>query len=148
MKEINGLENRKTWRKVQRQKGDRVIKCRWVFTKKKTAAGDYKFKARLVAKGYSQVSGVDYQETYAPTARTNSLRIMLSKCASLDYEIEQVDAVQAFVVPELKEEIYMEVPEGGLLDCGDDVKLQLLKTLYGLKQAAAEWYNHLMQCLA
>ncbi|KAI3631969.1 hypothetical protein MIR68_009805 [Amoeboaphelidium protococcarum] len=148
MKEINGLENRKTWRKVLRRKGDRVIKCRWVFTKKKTASGDYKFKARLVAKSYSQVSGLDFQETYEPTARTNSLRIMLSKCASLDYEIEQVDAVQAFVVPELREEIYMEVAEGGLLDCGDDVKLQLLKTLYGLKQAAAEWYNHLKKCYA
>ncbi|KAI3635416.1 hypothetical protein MIR68_006550 [Amoeboaphelidium protococcarum] len=147
-RETKGLIARGTWIAVKKNKGDRLIKCKWVFTRKRNDKGQVvKYKARLVAKGFSQVAGVDYQDTYAPTARTNSLRIMVATCASKDYELDQVDVVQAFVIPDLQEELYMEVPEGGLLDCPSDSNLRLLKTLYGLKQAAAEWYKHLCSCL-
>ncbi|KAI3646031.1 hypothetical protein MP228_008959 [Amoeboaphelidium protococcarum] len=148
-REVKGLIERGTWSILKKNKGDRLIKCKWVFTTKTNSRGKVvKYKARLVAKGFSQVAGLDYQDTYAPTARTNSLRIMVSTCASKDYELDQVDVVQAFVIPDLKEELYMEIPEGDLLVCDQDSKLKLHKTLYGLKQAASEWYSHLSKCLA
>jgi hypothetical protein len=70
------------------------------------------YKARLVAKGYSQSAGIDYGETYAPVASTNSIRMLLSIVAATDAEMIQYDVKTAFLYGKLKEEIYMDQPKG------------------------------------
>ena len=104
------------------------------------------FKARVCAKGYRQVLNVDHFLTYAPVAMFQSLRIFVDLMAKLDYDIDVVDVVTAFLLADLKEEIYIRIPDGypnfkELRQKG--LVLRLLKTLYGLKQSPREWNKEL-----
>ncbi len=69
-------------------------------------------KVRVIAKGYAQKPGIDYTDTYAPVARMESTRVILHITASLDWEVHQMDIKTAFLHGNLKEEVYMEQPEG------------------------------------
>jgi hypothetical protein len=73
---------------------------------------DPRYKARLVAKGYSQRFGIDYDEKFAPVAKQDKLRMILSFVAVYDLEMHQLDIETAFLYGELDEEIYLEQPEG------------------------------------
>ena len=89
--------------------GRKTIKLRWYFRAKKDQNGDIvKFKARLVAKGFTQVKGIDYEETFAPTARLKSVRALLTIAAKRGWKVFQDDVPSAYLKPDLKEEIYME----------------------------------------
>ena len=91
--------------------------------------------SRLVAKGYTQVQGIDYEETFSPVARYKSIRYLLAHAALQDWEIEAMDVKLAYLHRVLKEEIYMEQPEGFIAQ-GEEVKVCRLEcSLYGLKQA-------------
>ena len=82
LKELASLEAARTWDVVECPKGVNIVRCKWVFKIKRNAAGEIdKYKAWLVAKGYSQVQGVDYDETYAPVARLSSLCTILAVAA-------------------------------------------------------------------
>eukprot|EP00253_Pinus_taeda_P033042 PITA_33042 len=94
-----------------------------------------KNKARLVCKGYSQFEGIDFQETFAPVARMEAIRMLLAFACSKGFKIYQMDVKLAFMNGELKEEVYMEQPEGFDLTEGKDLVCKLKKELYGLKQA-------------
>ena len=98
-----------------------------------------KFKARLVAQGFSQIHGVDYEETFAPTVRRESLRIFLALTAAYDLELHQIDVVAAYLSKELNhEEIYMRVPqEVSVRDNPEGFKMvcRLRRGLYELKQS-------------
>ena len=94
-------------------------------------------KARLVCKGYSQIEGIDFEETFAPVARMESIRMFLAFACSKGIKIYQMDVKSAFLNGELKEEVYMEQPEG------KDFVCKLKKALYGLKQAPGAWYARL-----
>lgn len=101
-------------------------------------------KARLCGKGFKQIFGIDYFETYAPVAGYEALRAFLTLMANLDYEIDTIDVITAFLLSELKEEIYITIPDG----FPNAAKLQgkvlrLLKSLYGLKQAPRDWNQEL-----
>ena len=99
-----------------------------------------KYKARLCAKGYRQVFGIDYFETYAPVAAYNSLRLFLSLMCSLDYEIDSVDVITAFLLAKLDESIYIKIPDGYTGENPNNKGyLKLQKSLYGLKQAPNVW---------
>ncbi len=106
-----------------------------------------KYKARLVAKGYSQVPGIDFEETYAPVGRTTSLRILLTIAATLDLEIHQADVEGAYLNGTLDVDIYMEYPEGVTPKKGCD-GLLLKKALYGLKQSGRTWWRELSNKLS
>ena len=109
--ELQNLNGKKTWELTKAPKNRKIIGCRWVFKLKRDAEGKIqKYKARLVAKGFSQVPGVDFEETYAPVGRTTSLRIFLAIAATQDLEIIQVDVEGAYLNGNLEEEIYMELP--------------------------------------
>ena len=134
--ELSALAKNKTWELVPRPKDRKVIGCKWVYKVKRTPDGTpERYKARLCAKGFSQREGIDYNETFAPVVRYDSVRALLALAAQQNYEISQFDVKTAFLYGELDEEIYMAQPDGFE---GDKV-CKLTKSLYGLKQAPRCW---------
>ena len=109
----------------------KTIKCKWTYVLK--ANGCY--KARLIAKGYTQVQGIDYEETFSLVARYKSIRYLLAHAALQDWEIEAMDVKLAYLHEVLEEEIYMEQPEGFIAKGDEDKVCKLMHSLYGLKQA-------------
>ena len=101
-------------------------------------------KARLVAQGYSQEEGIDYDETYAPVARLESVRLLLAVACHMKFDLFQMDVKSAFLNGLLKEEVYVEQPKGFEDPHQGDHIYNLNKALYGLKQAPRAWY----ECLA
>jgi hypothetical protein len=100
-----------------------------------------------VAQGYSQVKGIDYGETFAPVARLESIRMLLSYASHHDFKLQQMDVKSAFLNGPLNELVYVKQPPGF-----KDPKLpnhvyKLKKALYGLKQAPRAWYEHLTELL-
>ncbi|KAK0582233.1 hypothetical protein LWI29_023202 [Acer saccharum] len=91
-----------------------------------------RYKARLVAKGYTQTYGIDYLETFAPIAKMNTVRILLSLAASYGWSMQQYDVKNAFLHGELDEEIYMEVPPG--LEPGNKKVCKLQKSKQSLRE--------------
>ncbi|RWR98561.1 hypothetical protein B4U79_05827, partial [Dinothrombium tinctorium] len=120
----------------------------WVFKLKRDSKGNIvRYKARLVAKGYSQVKGIDFDETFSPVARYNSIRTILAIAASMNLEIHQMDVNTAFLYGELNEELYMEQPEGYIREDTNHLVCRLKKSIYGLKQAPRSWNKKLHKFL-
>ena len=114
-----------------------VLPVKWVFKVKTDEDGKVTaFKARLTPKGFRQLYGIDYNDVFAPTGKYKAMRVALSLAVLWDFEIEQLDVKQAFLNADLKEEVYMEMPEGYKKP---GTVLRLRKALYGLKQAPREW---------
>jgi hypothetical protein len=102
-------------------------------------------KQGLVARGYTQEYGEDYKETFSPTLKQDSLRIIISIAAENNFNIHQMDIKAAYLYADLKEDIFMKIPEGDPNFGKGYFKLQ--KALYGLKQAAREWNNNISTTL-
>ena len=90
-------------------------------------------------KGYSQVQGLEYNETFAPIARMDSIRLVLAIAASKRWEVHHMDVKSAFLHGDLKEYIYMKQPEEFIED--PSLVWRLRKSLYGIKQALRAWYS-------
>jgi hypothetical protein len=135
--EIKALNDRDVWELLPCP-ADRVpVRCRWVYSVK----SDGRKRARLVAKGFSQLPGIDYDETFSPITRFESVRIILALSALNNWDIEALDVKTAFLYGELDEEIYMEQPEGFVQQGSTGMVYRLKKALYGLKQASLAWYR-------
>jgi transposase InsO family protein len=136
--ELKIMEARKVWKKVKRNtmpKGKRCVKHRWVFNIKRSGT----FKARLVACGYSQVPGIDFTEIYSPVSHDVTFRILLIVQILWKLTAKQLDIGSAFLYGDLKEEIYMECPEG--LDHLEDEVVLLIHSIYGLVQSARAYFR-------
>lgn len=136
--EMNSLMENDTWDLVEKPADRSVIDNRWVYRVKLNLDGSVnKFKARLVAKGYSQRAGTDYDETFSPVARFDTIRAVLSVAASHQMKLGQFDVKTAFLYGDLEESIFMKQPPG--YDDGTDKVCRLKRSLYGLKQSPRCW---------
>nr|KYP69898.1 Retrovirus-related Pol polyprotein from transposon TNT 1-94 [Cajanus cajan] len=131
-----------TWELIDLPRGVKPIGVKWIFKTKFKEIGEIdKFKARLVAKGYVQQYGVDYTEVFALVARLDTIRLILAIVAQYSWNVFQLDVKSVFLHGELKEEIYVQQPNG-FVKKGEEEKVnKLKKELYGLKQAPRAWYN-------
>ena len=138
--EIATIEKNKTWKLVNLPKDKEVIGLKWIYkTKFKEDGSIQKHKARLVAKGYSQQPGIDFNETFAPVARIQTIRTILALAAQLELDVFQLDVKSAFLNGELEEEVYVKQPQGYEVKGKEDKVYRLQKALYGLKQAPRAW---------
>nr|GEV16919.1 retrovirus-related Pol polyprotein from transposon TNT 1-94 [Tanacetum cinerariifolium] len=100
-------------------------------------------KSRLVAKGYAQKEGVDFEESFAPVARLEVVRLFIAYAAHKSFTVYQMDVKTAFLYGPLKEEVYVNQPYGFVDPYHPDKVYRLKKALYGLKQAPRAWYDEL-----
>lgn len=144
-KEIQALNENKTWILQDLPDGKKAIESKWVFrVKDENQNKPARYKARLCAKGFAQQKGIDYTEIFSPTTRYDTIRVLLSVAANKSYIIKQFDIKTAFLYGDLAEEIYMQVPEG--FSTTDNKVCRLLKSLYGLKQSPRCW-NQKFNCV-
>ncbi|KAJ9561787.1 hypothetical protein OSB04_006947 [Centaurea solstitialis] len=140
--EINQFVRLKVWRLVPRPERKSIIDTKWLFKNKKDEDGIVvRNKARLVAKGYKQQEGIDYNETFAPVARIEAIRMFLAYAAHKDFTVYQMDVKTAFLNGVLQEEVYVSQPEGFVDKDHPDHVYILDKALYGLKQARGHDYE-------
>ncbi|CAI7849644.1 unnamed protein product [Closterium sp. NIES-54] len=143
-KELKALSDRNTWKIVPASLAqDRpILSGKWVFRIKTNSDGTIeRFKARWVVRGFDQEFGRDFTETFAPVSRHTSLRILLAVAASRRLPLRQIDVTNAFLYAPVDVNIFVEQPHGFV----DDPSLvcQLLKSLYGIKQAPRLWQQYL-----
>ena len=100
-----------------------------------------RYKARLVTKGCTQTYGVDYQETFALVAKTNIVRILLPLATNYNWDLQQFDVQYAFLLGDLDEESYTEIPLGFGRNIVANQVCKLTKVLYGLKQSPKAWFG-------
>ena len=109
--EYNSLLENQTWNLVPLPSGRKLVRCRWVYRTKRAKDGQInRYKARIVAKGFQQVHGIDYDETFAPVVKMDSIRLALAIAATKGWEVHQMDVKNAFLHGDLSKEIYMEQP--------------------------------------
>ena len=141
-KEYDSLMENHTWTLVPPPPNRHIIQCKWVYRIKYTSTGTIdKYKARLVAKGYSQVHGLDYDETFSPVIKHDSVRVLFAIAAVLRMKMRQFDIGTAYLNSDLTTKIYMQQPEGFIHPKHPSHVCALLKSLYGLKQSGRLW-NH------
>ncbi|KAJ0843293.1 putative RNA-directed DNA polymerase [Helianthus annuus] len=145
--EMEALHKNNTWQLVDLPLGRKPIGCKWVFKIKYKSTGEIeRYKARLVAKGYSQKEGIDFEETFSPVVKMVTVRCIISLAVEKNWPLYQLDINNAFLYGDLKEDIYMSLPEGYYSK--DESKVcKLVKSLYGLKQAPRMWNEKLVRVL-
>ena len=103
IEEMNALKETSTWEVVELPKDKKTIGCKWGFTIKCKADGSVeRYKVRLVAKGFTQTYRIDYQETFAPIAKINSIRVLLSIAVNFDWPLYELDVKNTFLNASLK----------------------------------------------
>lgn len=142
------MREKGTWEIVERPSKIKVVGSKWVYKLKWSPnKSEVKFKSRLVAQGFSQEYGVNYYETYSPVVKNSAVRMLLAVAVKCKLKVEQIDIKNAYVNSDLKEDVYVEQPQG--FESGDRSKyvLKLKKSLYGLKQSGAVWNKCLNELL-
>jgi hypothetical protein len=139
-------EEMQTWKDLEvynivpRPKGRKVIGSKWVFRVKRGPDGSIqKHKARIIAQGFTQVEGIDFDQTFAPVAKFSSLQTVFALATKHDLELHQMDVKATYLNADLKEDLYMEAPPGFEIPEGHVLKLQ--KGVYGMKQGGHVWYE-------
>ncbi|KAL0533145.1 hypothetical protein IC582_030360 [Cucumis melo] len=139
--ELKSMNDNEVWDLVELPKESKRVGCKWVFKTKRDSNGNIeRCKARLVAKGYTQKDGIDYKETFSPVSKKDSLRIIMVLVAHYDLELHQMDVKTAFLNGNLDEEVFMDQPEGFMVEGKEHMVCKLKRSIYGLKQASKQWY--------
>ena len=147
--ELSSLNQNQTFEITHLPPGARTVGTRWIFKIKINKDGTLsRFKARFVVKGYSQTKDIDYDDIYSPVVKSASLRTILSIIAQSGWHGHQIDVDTAFLIADLQEDVYIDIPEGleNILDITPDHQnqertvIKLRKNLYGLKQAPRNWF--------
>lgn len=137
--ELKALSDNETWDIVDEPNDCDVIDSKWVFKIKRDNTGKISlFKCRLVAKGFQQ-KGLMFEDIYSPVAKLNTLRTLLAISVNFDWVVHQTDVCSAFLHGEIKENVFMYLPENCNLPKGKVCKLK--KSIYGLKRAPKYWYE-------
>ena len=111
--ELSALQLNQTWTLTLLPAGQKPIGCKWVYKIKYNSDGSVdRYKARLITKGYTQIGGVDYSETFSPTAKLTTLRCLLTIAPTRNWFTHQLDVQNAFLHGTLHEIIYMDLPPG------------------------------------
>lgn len=145
--EIDALEKNNTWTLEYLPPGKKAIGSKWVYKIKYNSDGSVEcLKAWLVILGNHQIEGIDYNETFAPTAKMVTVRTFLAVAAAKNWELHQMDVHNAFLHGELEEEVYMKLPPG--FDSKSSSRVyRLRKSLYVLRQAPRCWFAKLASSL-
>ena len=148
-REIQTLKQNDTYDLVTLPVDRAETKGKWVYTLKQgRRPEEVRYKARYVAKGYSQISGVDYDETFSPTMNMTSVRILLQKAVNENFKLHQLDVKGAYLNAPIDKEIYVEQPPGYVeYKHGQKLTCRLNKSLYGLKQSGRNWNQTLTSFL-
>ncbi|GJR05937.1 retrovirus-related pol polyprotein from transposon TNT 1-94 [Tanacetum coccineum] len=142
--EIHEFDRLQVWELVPQPYCVMIIALKWIYKVKLDEYGDVlKNKARLVAKGYRKEKGIDFEESFAPVAHIEAIRMFIANATSKNMTIYQMDAKTAFLNGELKEEVYVSQPEGFVDPDHPTHVYRLKKALYDLKQAPRAWYDTL-----
>ncbi|GKF27983.1 retrovirus-related pol polyprotein from transposon TNT 1-94, partial [Tanacetum coccineum] len=142
--ELNQFVTNDVWSLVPPPKYQTVIGTKWVFKNKLDENGIVsRNEARLVAQGYNQQEGIDFDETYAPVARLESIRILLAYTCTRDFKLFQMDVKSAFLNGFINEEVYVSQPPGAVDFEKPNHVFKLKNALYGLKQAPKAWYGYI-----
>jgi hypothetical protein len=141
MEEYQSIMKNDVWDIVPRPKGKSVVTSKWIYKIKHAADGSIeKHKARFVARGFSQVEGIDYEETFAHVARYTSIQTIIALASALGWRLHQMDVKTTFLNGEIEEEVYIEQPDGFVIHGKESHVCRLKKALYGLKHAPHAWY--------
>ena len=142
--EMRSLQDNDVWDLMELPKGRKSVGCKWVFKVKTNEDGDVeRYKARLVAQGFMQVKGADYDETFCPVVRMESLRALVAMSVQRGMELHQLDITTAFLNGTLEEEVFMRQPEGFVVEGQEELVCRLKRSLYGLKQSPRCWNSTL-----
>ncbi|CAI5945646.1 unnamed protein product [Closterium sp. NIES-64] len=128
--------------------GANIVSGMWIFRVKRPPGSPPVFKARYVARGFSQRQGVDYFQTFSPTPKMTTLRVLLHIAAHRDYELHSLDFSTAFLQGSLHEEIWLRHPPGFTGSFPPGTQWSLRRPVYGLRQAPREWHDTLRTTLA
>ncbi|CAI7796919.1 unnamed protein product [Closterium sp. NIES-53] len=120
----------------------------WIFKVKRPSGSPPSFKVRYVARGFSQRQGVDYFQTFSPTPKMTTLRVLLHVAAHCDYELHPLEFSTAFLQGSLHEEIWLRRPPGFTGSFPASTQWSLRRQVYGLRQAPREWHDTLRTTLA
>ncbi|GKF72575.1 retrovirus-related pol polyprotein from transposon TNT 1-94, partial [Tanacetum coccineum] len=141
---LNEFERLEVWELVLRPGKVMVITLKWIYkVKLDEMGGILKNKARLVYRGYRQEKGIHFEESFAPVARLEAIRIFLAFTAHMNMVVYQMDVKTAFLNGNLWEEVYVSQLDGFVDPDNPDHVYKLNKALYGLKQASRTWYDML-----
>jgi hypothetical protein len=142
--ELDHIEKNNTWELVPRQKNKNLISTKWVFLNKLNEDGQVtRNKAILVCKGYTHIEGIDFEETFAPVSKMESIRLIVCHACSKIIKVYQMDFKSNFLNVELEEVVYNEQLEGFLLSEREDYIFRMKKPFYGLKKSPRTWYSRL-----
>ncbi|CAI7880908.1 unnamed protein product [Closterium sp. NIES-53] len=128
--------------------GENIVSGMWIFRVKRPPGSPLVFKARYVARGFSQRQGVDYFQTFSPTPKMTTLRVLLHVAAQRDYELHSLDFSTAFLQGSLHEEIWLRRPPGFTGSFPPSTQWSLRRPVYGLRQVPREWHDTLRTTLA
>jgi len=147
--EINNMKNLNVFQTINNiPKKPNLISCKWVFKCKRDENGNItKRKARLVAKEFSQRFSIDYSNTFSPTLKQESLRVIVALAVQRNFEIFQIDINAAYLNADLEIEIYMKLQENKGYSPENKGFWKLKKALYGLEQAGRQWNEKLNETL-